>query len=221
MADIKSNLEKIRERVASACRRVERPPDGVTLVAATKTVLPELISTAFELGIRHVGENRVQEAEPKIKALSGLTPRPIWHMIGHLQTNKVKPALELFDIIQSVDSVKLAQALDRHSGRKLQILLEVNVAGEQSKTGFAINDVEPALAEICKLPNIDVRGLMTIAPVVDDAEKVRPVFRQLRQLRDKLCLEHLSMGMTDDFEVAIEEGATMVRIGRALFGERG
>lgn len=220
MPDIKANLEKIQERVAAACRRAGRSPAEVTIVAATKTVAPAVIAAAFAAGIRHFGENRVQEAEPKIRELSSLEPRPVWHMIGHLQSNKAKDAVALFDIIQSVDTVKLAEALSQRAAHKLTVMLEVNIAGEASKTGFTPGDVEPALAVIRQLPNLEVTGLMTVAPLVPDVETVRPIFHQLRLLRDKLGLEHLSMGMTDDFEMAIEEGATMVRIGRAIFGER-
>jgi PLP dependent protein len=220
VSDIKTNLEKVQERIARACQRAGRSPGEVTLIAVTKTVAPGAIANAFELGIRHFGENRVQEAEPKIQELSFLQLRPTWHMIGHLQSNKAKTAIELFDVIHSVDSVRLAEVLCRRTQKQLPIFLEVNVAGEASKTGLALNEVEPALSAIRRLPNLEVKGLMTIAPLVADSEMVRPVFRQLRLLRDRLGLEHLSMGMTGDFEVAIEEGATMVRIGRAIFGER-
>jgi hypothetical protein len=218
--DIKANIEQVRERIASACQRVGRSPDEVTMVAVTKMVEPSAIATAFELGIRHFGENRVQEAEGKIGQLSGLEPRPSWHMVGHLQTNKAKVAVEIFDIIHSVDSIRLAKVLSRRARKTLPILLEVNVSGEASKSGFPLAEVEPALEAISRLPGLEIRGLMTIAPMVADAEQVRPIFQQLRSLRDSLGLEQLSMGMTDDFEVAIEEGATLVRIGRAIFGER-
>jgi hypothetical protein len=166
-----------------------------------------------------VGENRVQEAAAKIVALRGL---PVtWHLVGHLQTNKAKTALELFDIIHSVDSLHLAQVLSRPDrSEPLPILLEVNAAGEASKFGFPPAEVAAAAQVVARLPHLDLRGLMTVAPFVSDPETVRPVFRELRRLRDALGLRELSMGMTDDFEVAIEEGATLVRIGRAIFGER-
>ncbi len=218
--DIKTNIEVVRGRIANACQRVGRSPEEVTIVAVTKTVEPSAIATVFKLGITHFGENRVQEAVAKIGQLSGLKPRPTWHMVGHLQTNKAKVAVELFDLIHSVDSVRLAEVLSQRTGKVLPILLEVNVSGEASKSGFSIAKVAPALEVISRLPRLEIKGLMTIAPLVADAEQVRPVFRQLRSLRDSLGLKHLSMGMTDDFEVAIEEGATMVRIGRAIFGER-
>ncbi len=218
--DIGANIEQVKERIASACQRADRSPDEVTIVAVTKMVAPSAIATALKLGLRHFGENRVQEAEAKIGQLSALKPRPIWHMVGHLQTNKAKVAVAIFDIIHSVDSIRLAEVLSRCARKTLPILLEVNVASEASKSGFSLAEVEPALEAIAGLPRLEIRGLMTIAPMVADAEQVRPVFRQLRSLRDSFRLEHLSMGMTDDFEVAIEEGATMVRIGRAIFGER-
>jgi pyridoxal phosphate enzyme (YggS family) len=218
--DIKANVDVVRQRIERACRRVGRAPDEVTLVAITKTVPPLAIAAAFAAGISHFGENRVQEAVAKIGQLSDLTPHPTWHMVGHLQTNKAKTAVELFDLIHSVDSVRLAEALSQRTQKTLPVLLEVNVADEASKSGFSMADVASALKELSTLPHLAIKGLMTVAPLVDDPEQVRPVFRRLRSLRDSLGLEHLSMGMTDDFEVAIEEGATMVRIGRAIFGER-
>ncbi len=217
---VKANLESVKLRIALACRRAGRSPDEVTLVAVTKGVPPSVIAEAFKLGIRDFGENRVQEADKKMGQLTDLSPRPTWHMVGHLQTNKAKLALTLFDIIQSVDSINLAQELSRRAQKPLPVLLEVNVAGETTKTGFRKEELPGIYDIIKKLPNIQVQGLMTVAPLSADAEQVRPVFRQLRQLRDLLGLEHLSMGMTDDFEVAIEEGATMVRLGRAIFGAR-
>ena len=217
---IGANIEEVKERINRACQRAGRSPDEVTIVAVTKMVEPSAIATAFKLGIRHFGENRIQEAVDKIGQLSQLEPRPVWHMVGHLQTNKAKVAVELFDIIHSIDSVRLAEAISRRTQRTLPVLLEVNVSGEASKNGFPLAQVEPALEEIAGLPRLEVKGLMTIAPLVSDDEQVRPVFRKLLSLRDSLGLEHLSMGMTDDFEVAVEEGATLVRIGRAIFGER-
>jgi len=220
-ADIKSNLALIQERIARACRKAGRSPQEITLIAVTKTVSPSAVEAAFRLGIRHFGENRVQDAGNKIQALSHLQPDLTWHMIGHLQSNKVKSALELFDIIQSVDSAGLAKSISRRTERKLPVLLQVNIAAETTKSGFSIAEIQPAFEIISKLANIEVQGLMTIAPMVEDPERVRPIFNKLRGLRDKMHLEHLSMGMTADFEVAIEEGATMIRVGRALFGERG
>jgi hypothetical protein len=218
--DIEHNVREIERRIAQACERAGRLPDEITLVVVTKTFGPPLIEAAFQAGIRNFGENRVQEAKAKIEALAHLKPIT-WHMVGRLQSNKAKAALGLFDIIHSVDSVKLAEVLSRRAEREIPILLEVNVSGEATKAGFSEGGLSAAVEQISQLPNLEIKGLMTMAPTVSDAEEVRPVFRRLRQLRDSLGLEHLSMGMTDDFEVAIEEGATMVRIGRAIFGERG
>ena len=162
----------------------------------------------------------MQEAQSKFEELSGRGVRPRWHLVGHLQTNKVRTALGLFDIIHSVDSMKLAEVIDRHATAPVPVLIEVNVAGEATKHGFTPDEAASACGKVASLPHLDVQGLMTVAPLVADPQDVRPVFRRLRELRDALRLRHLSMGMTDDFEVAVEEGATMVRIGRAIFGPR-
>jgi len=220
MTDIEANIKAVKERIALACHRAGRLPDEITIVAVTKTVAPSAIVAAYELGLRHFGENKVQEAQAKIRELSWLEPQPTWHMVGHLQTNKAKIAVELFNIIHSIDSNKLAEVISRRTQQPLPVLLQVNVSGEASKSGFPAAEVEPALEAISRLSNLEVKGLMTIAPLVNDAEQVRPLFQRLRSLRDSLGLKHLSMGMTDDFEVAIEEGSTLVRIGRAIFGER-
>jgi len=219
-SDIETNLKRLEELIARACERAGRSRGEVTLVAVTKTVAPSAIEAAYRAGLRDFGENRVQEAKPKIEALAYLEPPLTWHMVGHLQTNKVDAALSLFDIIQSVDSVRLAQKLSQHAQGTIPVLLQVNVAGEATKSGLPPQEVARAAEEIARLPKLKVEGLMTIAPWVSDPEAVRPVFRRLRELRDALGLRQISMGMTDDFEVAVEEGATMLRIGRALFGER-
>ena len=213
-------MRELQQRIARACQRAGRSPEGVTLVAVTKTVDVSAIEAAFNAGVRHFGESRVQEAKPKIEQLRKLKPGITWHMVGHLQTNKAKTAADIFDIIHSIDSLKLAETLNDCSPKRLPILIQINVSAEASKGGFALPEVNEAVKQIGKLANLDIQGLMTIAPWVDDAEEVRLVFRQMRQLRDALGLKHLSMGMSDDFEVAIEEGATLVRIGRAIFGER-
>ena len=236
---IAHNLAVVRQRLAEAARRAGRSPGEITLVAVTKTVPLPSVLIAYELGLRDFGENRVQEAAAKIASTRQQATDIRWHMVGHLQTNKAKAAVELFDCIQSVDSLHLAEALDRRAqaaGRRLPVLLEVNVSGEASKSGFAAagagpavrrEALLPAVERLLALPHLDVQGLMTIAPLTSDQEQARPYFRALRQLRDELQRRfpqtnwrHLSMGMTDDFEVAIEEGATMVRLGRAIFGER-
>ncbi len=219
-SDIKASLEAVQRRIAEACRRSGRSPQEITLIAATKSVDPLTIEAAFELGVRNFGENRVQDANIKIKALAFLQPRPVWHMIGHLQSNKVKTALQTFDVIQSVDSTQLAERIQKFGFTDKPVLLQMNVAAEKTKSGFSLYDVEATLQNSQILKKLKVKGLMTSAPLVNDPEEVRPIFRKLRQLRDHFGLEHLSMGMTNDFEVAIEEGATMVRIGRAIFGER-
>jgi len=218
--DIEANIREVRRRIARACERSRRSPDEITLVAVTKGFEVPAIRTAFNSGIRDFGENRVQEAEGKIAQLTDLKPDVTWHMVGHLQSNKAMSAVELFDIIHSVDSLKLAEILNRRVEKPLPVLLEVNVSGEATKGGFSLGEIAAAVEEIRKLSNLKLRGLMTVAPFVIDPEAVRPVFRKLRELRDSLGLEHLSMGMTDDFEVAVEEGATMLRIGRAIFGDR-
>jgi pyridoxal phosphate enzyme (YggS family) len=218
--DIEANIRKVKRRMARACERSRRLPDEITLVAVTKAFGSQAIRAAFDSGIRDFGENRVQEAEGKIVQLSDLRSSVTWHMVGHLQSNKAKIAVELFDIIHSVDSVRLADILNRRAGKPLPVLLEVNVSGEATKVGFSLGELVAAVKAIGQLPNLKLMGLMTVAPVAAEPEAVRPVFRKLRELRDSLGLKHLSMGMTDDFEVAVEEGATMLRIGRAIFGDR-
>jgi pyridoxal phosphate enzyme (YggS family) len=218
--DIAANLRRLSQRLDAACRRAGRSPDGVTIVGVSKGFPASAVVEAWRSGLRDIGENRIQEAAIKIPAVTARGARPRWHLVGHLQTNKVKTALGLFDIIHSVDSLRLAEAISRAAVKPVTVLLEVNVSGEPSKYGLRPEEVEPTLVKVRALPNIDLRGLMTVAPLVDDPEKARPVFRRLRELARALGLPQLSMGMTDDFEVAVEEGATMIRIGRAIFGPR-
>jgi pyridoxal phosphate enzyme (YggS family) len=218
--DIERNFREVERRIAQAAQRVGRSPAEITIVAVTKEVSPHAIEAALEAGIMHIGENKVQEAMEKIARLSNLQPCPTWHLVGHLQTNKVKTAVEIFDIIHSIDSLRLAQAISHRVQSTFPVLLQVNVSEEKTKSGFSVAELPRAAEEVARLPRLEVKGLMTIAPLVSDPEEVRPIFRRLRQLRDSLGLEHLSMGMSDDFEVAVEEGATMVRIGRVIFGER-
>jgi pyridoxal phosphate enzyme (YggS family) len=228
---IATNLAVVRERIAAAAGRAGRRPSDITLVAVTKTRTPAQIKAAYEAGVRHIGENRVEEAEAKQPLLD--LPEAAWHMVGHLQSRKAKRAVNCFDIVHSVDSAKLARRLDRlaaERGKTLPVLIEVNVSGEISKYGYHLDDravLEAAAAEIVALPHLRVDGLMTVAFIAQDPEEVRPVFARLRDLRDAFRERfpqgkwmHLSMGMTDDYEVAIEEGATLVRIGRAIFGPR-
>ena len=219
--DIAQNLQVIERRITEAAHRAGRSPDEITLIAVTKGLTARDVEDALKAGVRHVGENRVQEAMEKIGHLSTLQPHPTWHMIGHLQTNKVKTAVEIFDIIHSIDSLRLAQALSGRANKPITVLLQVNIAQEEPKSGFSEIELSKAMVEITRLPGITIKGLMTIAPLVSDPEEVRPIFRRLRELRDSLGLQHLSMGMSDDFEVAVEEGATMLRIGRAIFAEHG
>lgn len=217
MDDVRANLERVRERVARAAQRAGRRPQDILLIGVSKTVPAERVRQAVEAGVAALGENRVQEAKEKIRTLGHPVP---WHLIGHLQTNKVKDALELFDVIQSVDRLPLAAELARRARRPVVVLVEVNLAGEPAKSGFAPAEVKPALDALAALPNLRVCGLMAIPPAAADAEQARSWFRALRDLRDAAGLPELSMGMSADFEVAIEEGATMVRVGTAVFGPR-
>ena len=224
--DLAENLEAIRQRMAAACVRAGREPGTVTLLAVTKGQPPEAVAEAAKLGLTLFGENKVQEAKAKIPLCPG---RLRWQLIGHLQTNKCRDAVELFEMIQSVDSLHLAQEINQRAeqaARTMPILLEVNAAGEASKFGYSPERLLSEFSQINALPRLEIHGLMSVPPWTPDPEKVRPLFRQLRALKDQ-CeqllgapLPHLSMGMTGDFEAAIEEGATMVRIGTALFGER-
>lgn len=225
---IAANIDHVRSIIAESALRVGRAPEEVTLVAVSKTMPVELVQIAYNLGVTDFGENRVQEALPKIAAFHPQGLR--WHMIGHLQSNKAGKVVNPFYCVQSVDNLHLAQTLSRHAaeqGKVLSVLLQVNVSGEASKEGMPLTEASALAHQIVELPHIHVDGLMTIAPLVEDPEKVRPVFRELRLLRDRLRAElpqcswqQLSMGMTGDYSVAIEEGATIVRIGRAIFGER-
>ena len=223
-----ANIARVRSIIAEAAQQAERRLEEITLVAVSKTVPTELVRMAYNLGVTNFGENRVQEALPKIAAFHPVEVR--WHLIGHLQSNKAGKVVGSFDCVQSVDSLHVAQALNRHAGEKgirLPVLLQVNVSGEASKEGMSLAEAPEVARQILALPHIEIQGLMTIAPLVADPEEARPVFRGLRLLRDRLrtelpacSWEHLSMGMTDDYRIAITEGATIVRIGRAIFGER-
>ncbi|MDE2966070.1 MAG: YggS family pyridoxal phosphate-dependent enzyme [Chloroflexota bacterium] len=216
---IPDNLRQVKEQIAHACDRAGRDPSDVSLIAVSKTFPAEAIAEAWAAGQRHFGENRVQEGLAKLDQLPALGVEADIHLIGHLQRNKARHAGS-FASVQSVDSVRLAEAISRRLDRELPILLEVNVGEESTKEGFHVEEVPAALEQIRTLPNLRVDGLMTVAPEVADPEDVRPIFRQLRQLSDQLRLSELSMGMTNDYAVAIEEGSTMVRIGRAIFGNR-
>jgi pyridoxal phosphate enzyme (YggS family) len=218
MLDIRANLGRVQEAVARACARAGRSPDHVLIIAVSKTVDVERVRMAVAAGVAALGENRVQEARGKIEALGRPVP---WHLIGSLQTNKAKDAARLFDWIHSVDRLELARELSRRAGdRVLDVLLQVNLGDEPQKGGVAPAEVKRLSEAVVGLPGLRLRGLMAIPPVAPSPEQTRPHFRRLRELRDELGLEHLSMGMSADFEVAIEEGATMVRVGTAIFGPR-
>jgi PLP dependent protein len=228
MVDVAANCRAIQSRIVDAAVRSKRNPQEIRLLAAAKSQTIEAIRTAIAAGVALVGENYVQEAQDKKCALS----QPIeWHMIGHLQRNKTKIAVEVFDLIESLDNFELAREIDkegRKKGKKVRAFLEVNLAGEESKSGLAKHKVLDLLKAVSELSNLKVDGLMAVPPFREDPEEVRPYFRELRELQLKLKeqrlpnvdLKDLSMGMTHDFTVAIEEGATIVRIGTALFGPR-
>lgn len=234
LSHISANITQIQNEIAQAAQRAGRDPKEITLVAVTKTYPVQFIREVHKAGLYNVGENRVQEAVPKIETLrdEGTTPPLTWHLIGHLQSNKARLAVQHFDLIHSVDSLKLAKEINRHAvaAEKTQpILVQVNVSGEETKSGIHPGNAVEVIGEILELcPNVPIHGLMTMAPL-GTAEAARPTFTGLRNLRDRLAEElkhpgfdprHLSMGMSNDFRVAIEEGATLVRIGSALFGER-
>jgi pyridoxal phosphate enzyme (YggS family) len=229
---VAANISSIKERMAAAARGAGRNPDDIALIAVSKTQPPERIREAYDAGQRRFGENRVQEFVAKVEALRDLHSAE-WHMIGHLQSNKAAKAVELFRAVESVDSLKLAEKLDsaaRALGRKLEVLIEMNVGGESAKSGMAPDS--PALEELLtaapRLEALVFRGLMTVPPFTDNPQGARPYFHKLRDLRDAIAarklpaiaMDQLSMGMSHDFEVAIEEGSTCVRVGTAIFGER-
>jgi hypothetical protein len=224
--DLAANIESVRERIRAACDRAGRPPESVALLAVAKTHPAEAVQDAAACGLMLFGENKVQEAKAKIPQCPG---KLRWHLVGHLQTNKARDAVELFEMIQSVDSLRLAEEINKRAeqaSKRMPVLLEVNLAGEASKFGYAPERLLAELKDLNALPRLEIHGLMTVPPWSPVAENVRPYFRRLRELKqqceDKLGapLPELSMGMTGDFEVAVEEGATMVRIGTAIFGER-
>jgi PLP dependent protein len=235
IASIESNSARIRERVERAASRSGRSADEITIVAVSKTFPAEAIRAAYSLGIRHFGENRVQEFESKHPALDDLDAT--WHLIGHLQSNKARRAVQLFGAVDSLDSLSLAEKLNTicaemaadHPGR-LAVLIEVRLAPEDSKTGVLSEGIPALVESALDLPHLEIRGFMAIPPFFEDPERVRPYFRRLRELRDEMrgrfvtgdspLLRELSMGMSHDFEIAVEEGATQIRVGTALFGSR-
>jgi len=227
---ISDNIERVRARIGAACQRCGRNPGEITLVGVTKFADIAAINEAIACGLKCLGENKVQQAAAKFPGIKDADGHVTRHMIGHLQTNKAKQALQLFDLIESVDSLKLAEAIDREAqmlNQTAHILVQVNTAGETKKFGIAPNEAGELVSGIAGLKHIHILGLMAIAPLTEDQDTVRTCFRGLRELRDRLSqqftgqgnirFQYLSMGMTDDFEIAIEEGSTMVRIGRAIF----
>jgi PLP dependent protein len=228
---LSERFEDVRKRVATAARRCNRSIEDITLIAITKTHPTETMRAALDLGMRDFGENRVQEAEQKIVELGREAAR--WHLVGHLQANKARKAVSLFDIIHSLDSPELAQRLDRvcteERREELPVLIQINLAGEKSKTGADPRELPALLDAISNCQRLRLIGLMTLPPYFENAECVRPFFKTLRELRDELQQQgrfgerpgELSMGMSHDFEIAIEEGATMLRVGTAIFGQRG
>lgn len=225
---IEENLKQVRQNIADACARSGRDPESVTLIAVSKTKPLEDLQNAYDCDVRNFGENKVQEIVLKAP---NMPENAKFHMIGHLQRNKVKQVLKHVTLIHSVDSVRLAEQIQQEAEKEqlqMDILLEVNVAGEESKYGFAPEEVPDAVMEIAKFPNVHIRGLMTIAPFVENSEENRDVFKKLFQLSvdisrkniDNVTMSVLSMGMTGDYEVAIEEGATMIRVGTGIFGSR-
>lgn len=218
-ASIRENAAAVRARIAAACARAGRDPADVTLVAVTKVFPADYVESAIAAGVADIGENRVQEARDK-KALVRGSAR--WHLIGHLQSNKAKDAVNLFDVIQTVDSVELAQKIARAAeaaGKRQEILLQVNIGNEEQKSGAERAEIPALVKTLRGIDALDLRGLMAIPPL-GTVEETRRYFRELRALRDDAGVDQLSMGMSEDFEVAIEEGATIVRVGRAIFGER-
>jgi pyridoxal phosphate enzyme (YggS family) len=224
--NLAENLETVRQRIKVACDRSDREPNSVTLLAVAKSQPPEIVAVAAKLGLNFFGENKIQEAKAKIPLCPG---KLRWHFVGHLQSNKCRDATELFEMIQSVDSLPLAQEINgrcEQAAKRMPVLLEVNVAGEASKFGYRPEKLLAELKEIHAQPRLEIRGLMTVPPWSSEPEKSRLYFQQLRELKTRceqivgVPLPHLSMGMSGDFEVAIEEGATIVRIGTALFGAR-
>jgi pyridoxal phosphate enzyme (YggS family) len=223
--ELQAAWNRVQERVAAAAGRAGRSAEDVTVMAVTKTQPAEVVREALALGLMHIGENKVQEAAAKREAVG----RGLWHLIGHLQSNKAKVAVEIFDRVDSVDSLDIGRELSKRAaaiGKTLPVLMEVNVAGEASKFGVAPGEASRVAEQLNALPALELRGLMTLAPFCVDPEKARPALAGLREIRDRveretgLRLPELSMGMSHDFDVAIEEGSTQVRLGTILFGER-
>ena len=231
LEELRKRLDEVRLRIAASAQLSGRQPEEIKLIAVSKTHPAEVLRRAIEAGVTDLGENRVQEAEGKIEEIGRIRAR--WHLIGHLQSNKARRAVSLFELIHSLDSVELAQRLNRlcrEEGRsRLPVLIQVDLGGEETKAGASESELPEIVERVAAYEHLSLNGLMTLPPFFEDAERVRPFFRRLRELRDRYKARghfgdaggELSMGMSNDFEVAIEEGATMVRVGTAIFGERG
>ena len=232
---IRDNLRRLHKRIAAASKKAGRDPNEITLVAVSKFASSDAVRAAYEAGCRDFGENRIQECAEKIRALTQELPDSRWHMIGHLQTNKVKKSLELFDMIQSLDSLRLAEEINRRAaeaGRKIDVLIEVNSSGEAQKHGLAPVEIPELISRVIQLPELKLRGIMTLGPHTEDQDKIRRAFSLTRELFENFSKSYksdndssdlpavLSMGMTADFELAIAEGATALRVGTAIFGPR-
>ncbi|SKC87321.1 YggS family pyridoxal phosphate-dependent enzyme [Maledivibacter halophilus] len=225
---IEENINNVLENIENACEKINKNPDEINLVAVTKTIEPERINTALKTGIKNIGENKVQEIMEKYDKINY---NPHWHLIGHLQTNKVKYIIDKVDLIHSLDSIRLAEEINKRAkkiNRIMNVLIQINIADDEAKFGISHNEIDGFIKELSKFENIKVEGLMTIVPYMDNKEKVRPYFRKMKEIFEDLknCdyeninMKYLSMGMTNDYIVAIEEGANMIRVGTAIFGER-
>lgn len=222
VADITDRLARLTSRINEACHKAGRDPSEVSLVAVTKTLSTDTIRAGLSAGLTVFGENYIQEAQAKINEINSSA---VWHFIGHLQTNKAKYAVRLFNLIHSVDNIKLARELNKRAGsagRGIPILVQINISGEESKSGVSKDQAEELIHEVLEFPHLETRGLMTVPPFFESPDLARPYFKALRELKEKIGppLIDLSMGMTGDFEVAIEEGATIIRVGTAIFGPR-
>lgn len=227
---ISDNVRRFRDDLQRECARLGRNPDDITIVAVSKTFPADAITAAVACGLSHFGENRVQEAKEKLPQVT-VAPRPTWHLVGHLQSNKAKDAVALFDLIQSVDSWHLADELNRRAmaiGKRQDVLVQINTSGEEQKSGCDPWDVDELVGDVVGLANLRIMGMMTIGPLTDDEEEIAPAFQELQTIFNRLKssdlrggeMRYCSMGMTDDWRIALAEGANMLRIGRAIFGER-
>mgnify|MGYP001255511867 CR=1 FL=1 len=228
MLSLKENITILRQKISEAAAKSGRKPEDICLIAVTKTIPVDVIQQAVNLGINFLGENRVQEAKSKVDLVTGDVQ---WHLIGHLQRNKVKAAVKIFSMIQSVDSLELGEEINKRASqidKVMDILIQINIGNEPQKSGIEVQKAPELIKDLAKLPNLRIKGLMAIPPLIEDLEKIRPYFRKMKQLFDDIArqnidnveMRYLSMGMTNDFTVAIEEGANMIRVGTGIFGKR-